>query len=294
MNKASLEQYEKIRIVEDATIINLNTAYATPLNGTYLSNVNFTTNGLIIPHVLTDRVEIQVLNIQLPISFYVINNANNIVNYTIAGVQYTITLALGNYDYVGFAAEMTTKFSAKATPITIAFDTQTGVMIFTYTSDFSFLDTSTCKYVIGFNNTVTSISNVLTMSYPLNLLGPKKIKIFSNSLPTSNYDSAGGSCLISFSQNTPMFDLLTYENATGHKNILRTSIVNNIDFLLTDEYNEPLDFNNNNWDITIRLAVFRYYMPSLSTFNQILNDQKFNLNEENDEYTLEPSVQALT
>ena len=295
MNKASLESYEKIRIVQDATIVNLNSQYSTPLNGTYLSNVNFTTNGLIIPNVLTDRIEVQVLNIQLPISFYVVTNANNVLNYSVGTTQYTITLTLGNYSYLGFVAEMNTQFTANATPIIISFNSQNGVLIFSYTTAFTFLNSSTCQYIIGFKDTMTSVSNVLTMPYPLNLLGPKKIKIFSNSLPTSNYDSGGlGSCLISFSQNAPLFDLLTYENATGHRNILRTSVVNNIDLLLTNEYNEPLDMNNTNWSITIRLAVFRYYMPSLSTFNQILNDQKFLLNEEDNEYALEPSVEALT
>ena len=288
MNKASLEQLERIKIVEDASIVNLNTQYAVPLNGTYLSNVSWPTNGLILPSTHTDRVEVQVLNIQLPVSFYVVTDSNNSLRYLIGTTAYEIKLALGNYSFQSFYNELVAKFTAISTVFTIGFDYQVGVLIFSYTSAFTFLNTSTCQYVVGFKDTMVSSGNSLTMPYPLNLLGPKKIKLFSNTLPTTNYDSGGlGSCLISFSQTAPPYDLLCYENATNHRNILRTNIVNSIDLLLTDEYNVPLNMNNTQWSITIRLSTFRYNIPSLSTFHQILDDQKFFLNEEDAEYGLE-------
>jgi hypothetical protein len=288
MNHKILEGMSQLRIIEDANLINLNSAYAVQRNGSFLSNVLFPTNGLIIQSTLIDHIEIQVLNCQFPTSFYVVNSSNNKVNYLVASTNYSFSIPVGNYYYDTLITALQQGFAGNTTPISVSFSSKTGCLTFSYSAAFSILNTSTCQNVIGFSTDLASVSNSITMPSPLNLLGPKKIKIFSGLLPTSNYDSSGlGSCLISISQNAGLFSLLSYDNGTQHKNILRTTFVNNIDLLITDEYNTPLDFNNENWSITIRLAVFRYYLPSLSTFSQIMNSQKF-IDNEQDDGGLEP------
>ncbi len=70
-------------IIEDGFLINLNSASATSLNGTYNSNVVFNTNGILKDDPNICYSTISLLNAQIPVSFYAVNYANNVLYYNI-------------------------------------------------------------------------------------------------------------------------------------------------------------------------------------------------------------------
>ena len=77
-------------VYQDNRIITLNSQDGDKLNGTYLSNIHFNFSGLLKDEKNLIRSYITVLNAQIPVSFYIIDETNNIFNYIDDSVNKTI------------------------------------------------------------------------------------------------------------------------------------------------------------------------------------------------------------
>ena len=154
---------------------------------------------------------------------------------------------------------MKTQFSNNGHTFSITFNINNGLLTFSHlTLNFSFLVNSTLKEIIGFTSAISSVSQILKLPYPLNLLGTLKLKIISKNLITDNYDSGIGDLLEVIPVNIGLFNLITYDNY-NHVNLLKTTKIDNIDFQILDSFNRFIDFNNQNWSITLSLSIFRRF-----------------------------------
>ena len=83
----------------DSRLIALNSSDATLLNGTYKSWVMFPLNGLIIEEDNVLKIEISLVNAQIPVSFSTVNYTNNQLKIQLGtnAVQY-LTIPVGNYN----------------------------------------------------------------------------------------------------------------------------------------------------------------------------------------------------
>lgn len=105
------------------------------------------------------------------------------------------------------------------------------------------------------------------MPYPLSLLGIKKLQIRSNALDISSFDSQTGTAtntLATISVNQAYFGLISYVPTYETKYLLSTDQLDGIDISITDENNQLINFNGQDWAITFLLSVER--IPSV-TFN---------------------------
>jgi hypothetical protein len=262
-------------IIEDGFLINLNSANATSLNSTYNSNVVFNTNGILKDDPNICYSTISLLNAQIPVSFYAVNYANNVLYYTISSITYQITIPVGNYNSNTLITQLETVFLGNSHTFTITLNNQTGILTFVNsTSDFTFLSSTsgtTCYNVLGTgNSTLSSSSMTLTMPYPMNVLGQTKLKIYSKALPTKNYDYGNGNVLATIPVNVPSYSLITWENSSNHTNILNTRMINQIDISIYDQDNNLINFNNLNWNLTIRLSVFRNITFSSNSLDDVI------------------------
>jgi len=64
-------------IIVENKLITLNTRYATLINGTALSSVEFPFKGVLTDDDNIISANICVMNAQLPVSWYIINDSNN-------------------------------------------------------------------------------------------------------------------------------------------------------------------------------------------------------------------------
>lgn len=248
------------QILEDSLLVNLNSQNGLLLNGTYLSNILFSTNGILKQDDNLIYSKISLLSAQIPVSWTTINLTNNILNYTISSVNFSIIITSGNYSGYTLITELQTLFLANGHIFSITINITTGVLTFTNsTDDFTFLLTSTCLEVLGFSSNLTSSGFTLTMPYPSNTLGIKQIKILSKALPVSNYDSSQSSCLAVIPVDSTA--LINYVNDSGISHILRTHHLTSMDIQLVDENNNYINFNNINWTMTLVLSNFRIYNP---------------------------------
>ena len=249
-------------------------------NGTYKSDVVFFLRGLLKQEKNLVNFKYQFINATVPVSFYNINETNNFLFYKYNGIDYSITVPQGNYNFNTLADTMTGLFLGNGAVMSISINRQNGILTFTGVFAFTFYSTSTILRVLGFLTTADSISIgvILTAPFPLNLLSPLKLKIKSTAITASNLDTStnGFSNIIStFPVDQPSFGLIIHENKNIVKYIVRNDIVDDVDIQITDENDNLINFNNIDWCITLMLEITKELTPvSKDDFETIVKNNK--------------------
>ena len=168
----------------DSRLISLNSADAfLKNNGTFLSDVIFRLPGLLKKESDIRHVQYQLVDAQVPVSFYNVNYTNNVLNYQITSTNYSISADPGNYSFTSLATNLISKFLANGHTFTITINKQNGIVTFSTTAtNFTFFSSSSMFSILGLIATTNSTSFNLTCVYPFNVLVVTKIKIVSQFL----------------------------------------------------------------------------------------------------------------
>jgi hypothetical protein len=247
-------------VYQDNRIITLNSQDGDILNGTYLSSINFNFSGLLKDDINVIRTYITVLNAQFPVSFYIIDDTNNVLYYTENSVPKSITIPIGNYNGTQMVTALNTGFSDNGSNVVSILNSQNGILKFLITggSSYTFLSTSTIKSILGFSTDITD-TNLITMPFQLNLLGKKKIFINSVNLRNSAYSSKSLSSVQTIATipiDQPPYSMVNYTSLSDlERNILYNKSLDQIDIQIVDEENKYINFQNINWSITLCLTV---------------------------------------
>lgn len=286
----------------DSRLISLNSADAyLKNNSTFLSDVIFRLPGLLKKESDIKHVQYQIVDGQIPVSFYNVNYTNNVLNYQIASVNYSITATPGNYSFTSLATNLIANFLTNGHTFTITINKQTGIITFSTTAtNFTFLLAGSSIFsILGLMATTNSTSFNLTCVYPFNLLGITKIKIVSQFFNSYNIDSANNGLsnnLALIPVDQPSFGLIVYENKSNSKYTLRTDTLDEIDLQLLDQNNNLINFNNIDWQLTILLEITRVIEEQSQTEmadilkeqNKILGDL---INQQNEPDVEQPEVE---
>lgn len=264
-----MAQSPTYNIITESKLVSLNSQYAILNNGSYLSDVDFTTNKLLIPDDSIINVELSLIHAEIPVSFYNINYTCNLFRIQSgAGTTYTYTIPVGNYNATSLISQLTTLTAVNFTGLTITFNKITGKLLFGWTSAFTIYNnfTNSISTLLGFNNdtTNTSVANSLTPPNPINLLGIKRISIVSNDIATFNYTSIGNiNLLASIPVDQPSYSLIVYENKNQLKHHLHLQEINRFSIQLLDENFNAINFNNIHWTMLFSIYITRR-VPILS------------------------------
>ena len=149
-------------IKTESRLININSANALiKNNGNFNSDVVFKFPGLVKPEQHITSVQFQLVDAQLPVSFYNLNYTNNTLNYQISSVNYTITATPGNYNFNSLASQLISKFLANGHTFTITIKKQTGIISLATPATNFILQVSSMFSVLGLllsNHTSSSFS----------------------------------------------------------------------------------------------------------------------------------------
>jgi len=247
-------------VYQDNRLITLNSQDGEKLNGEYLSSIKFNFSGLLQDDIYLIRTYITVLNAQIPVSFYIIDDTDNILYYTQNSVPKTITIPIGNYNGNQMVTLLNSSFLTNGSSITAVLNSSTGILNFTITGGLSitFLDTSTIKKILGFETDITS-TTLITLPYQLNLLGKKKIFINSNYLKNSAFTSKSLSSvqtIASIPVDKPPYSMINYTSVSDlERNILFNRSLDTLDIQIVDEENKYINFQNIDWSITLCLTI---------------------------------------
>lgn len=244
-------------------LINLNSNYAQQLNSTFLSSLYFSFPALIVNKTNIKKISVNILNAQLPYSFYIINIYNNVLRMDVnGGVPFSITLTRGNYNSNTLISEILTQLATLGiTTISCVLSNITGCLTFTTTgTSFTFYSSgSTILQVLGFSPTsnYTSSLKILVAPFPLNLLNTLKIRICSTALISNTLDSSVKgtlNILASFAVNSESYGLNLYENQTNIQNELIIRDLNGFDIQILDDFGNLINFNNVYWTATMLIT----------------------------------------
>ena len=150
------------------------------MNGTNNSQINF-----IIPRFITKQSNIlyhslKLLHAEIPYSFYIINETNNIINLVIDSINHFFTVPVGNYN----AFSLLDVLNAIDNKIIFSLNNSNGKYSITSNFAFSLLKSSTLTKITGGElnktyNAIIDIHNKYNLNFPftVNLLGTRNIYI---------------------------------------------------------------------------------------------------------------------
>jgi hypothetical protein len=251
----------------DTKIITLTSQSASiKKNGSYLSNVRYELGLFLKDDSDIIHRQIQLLNAQIPYSFYVINYTNQFFRANLGSGITTYTIPVGNYTANSLITTINTVISQSSFVIT--FSNTTGKLTFSHTTN-TFTIYNNFQYsignVLGFadNSTYTSTGtpNTLIAPYPLNLLGIKVLQVRSANLSMNNVSSVGGgftTLLSSIPVSAVPFGMIDYKDTGNNLLTITNTTLDDIDLDIIDgESGEYVNFNNQDWCITLALHIHR-------------------------------------
>lgn len=251
----------------DARTINLNSDKANSYyNGSFLSNLQFSFNGILKEEEDILHCQIGLLNCQIPVSFYIINEYNSSLYFNYNNIDYNLIIPYGNYNSTNLSSLLQTQMSALTNSTwLITLNKINGIYTFSTNNNFTLYGVvygTTCCNIIGIPKEENTISNnnILICPYPVNLLGLKKLKIASSALATNTVDSwSGGFCDIIgvIPVNVSAFGLIQFTNYGNPYGLLRSKRIDEIDIKIFDEFNNLVDMNNVNWTLSLELIITR-------------------------------------
>jgi hypothetical protein len=254
-------------IITERRLINLNSEDSIQkLNGTFLSDVIFNFSNVLKEEKTILFCEGGVYNAQIPVSFYGLNYTNVKLNYQFNSINYSITLNVGNYTFTTLSTEMSNKFLLNGHTISLTINKTSGIITFTASGGTlnKFIESgSTIWRILGFSDKsgdVNAILNIITPPYLLNLLGIKKLKIYSEALGIYSLDSKNYSTstlIDTINVNVPAYGLILHENQQAIYSRLKKKTINQIDIQIKDEYSNFINMNNTDWSITLALIIYR-------------------------------------
>jgi hypothetical protein len=265
-----------MNLIKDQRLINLNSKNARKKNGTKNSNCIFDFNN-VLDNTETDiaYAEIGLISAEIPVSFYIINELNDTLTMSVGGVSNDIQIDDGNYTGNNFISQWTSKITTAFTNIqTTTLSSTTGKLSIQNTGAQSIflnkLGNNGLWELMGFDGATTTVEitagSTFELPFLLNLLGVNKLMLNSYALATYNLDSANGgysNTFFSLDVNVPSYGLLQYKNNSQTYSILRTESIDNIDIEILDQDLNVIDFNNQDWLLTLVINIYRY-IPAMS------------------------------
>jgi len=249
-------------IILENKLITLNSAYSQKLNGTLNSSVLFNFKGILVEEDDIINSNICVMNAQIPVSFYTINDSNNLIKLRVGVGVYPFTLINGNYNFNTLASMVSSVVSPiiGSGNLSLSINKSTGVITFTSLNVIYYNFDNSYK-IFGFLPNVNYNGPTITAPFPCNLLGVKKLSILSQKLQIGSYSSVNtglGITLSTIPVDQPAFGMISYVNQIElNKAVLQTRYIDQIDISIVDEDNNLINFNGLDWNITLVLENVR-------------------------------------
>jgi hypothetical protein len=209
------------------------------------------------------HIHLSVCSASIPVSFYNINDHNNVLYYKLtADTEITeIVLTKGNYN----VNTLLTLLKSVLPAFTITYNIITNKYTFSHpTSNFSFYYNttykSTCFHQIGFKEyDQYSSARILENDRCINL-SPIRNFLISCNYNTGNINKSNpyaNNILCSIPLTSNINGVVNYFS-DNFKSNLYTSVMNTITITITDQDGLDIDFNGVNWTMTLQLDIMKY------------------------------------
>lgn len=241
--------------------LHLESVYGYSLNGEKNSSILYYLKQPIEVKGDVYEVSISLSQFTCPVSFYVVNENNNILNIDVDyGASYiTVTIPEGNYN-INQLVDILKSQLGSGWNVTI--NLQNYKLTFTNTTyDFQIMDTSTCWRLLGFNKDTAYNSSFLSLSLPnvVNLLGTTQVKIWCPTVNMKNIDGKTGlpaGILGSITVNDINGGVILYTNITGFNSKINEKYFTQFQIDLKDEFDKYLNLHGCDYAMVLELEYY--------------------------------------
>ena len=210
--------------------------------------------------------QVQLLNAQIPYSFYVINYSNQLFRCKLGeGAITTYTIPVGNYTATSLIAAI--KTAVADANLTITISNINGKLTFTHTV--SIIIYNNFQYSIGTilgldANVNGTIATSYTPPNPLNLLGIKTLQIRSANLIMNNVSSVEGgqtTLLANIPVSAVPFGMIEYTDKGNLISISNPDLDDIAIELIDGETGNLINMNGQDWCVTLAFHLTKIWTP---------------------------------
>jgi hypothetical protein len=248
--------------------------YTQKLNGSFNSSITFDFQDTIRDKSNLFKMKASVLTFSAPNSIYTINESNSLLSITILNVTTNYFIPFGNYNSKSFSSAILVILPVG---FNISLNSINNKLTVSYTTDFTINGTSTCKDIMGFDNTITSTNNSIILPFTCNFNGLANLNISIPNLSTNNYNSftkSTSSIIQSVPIQTGIGQIIYYKTNNYSFDITQDGI----DYLqidIQDDLGNYINFNSKNWNLTLCFEnlteVDKYELKHNDFFNVLKN-----------------------
>ena len=205
------------------------------------------------------HLHVNVVHASIPFTFYNVNSSNNVLNYTVDSINYSLVITQGNYNVNNFKSFLNSNMSN----FTISYDPIQNKYTFVNTANlnFTFSSTSSCLGLLGFTNqNNTSINYSLTSTQTINL-NPIRCVCVGSNLPSSNISLTSknkNNIICSIPITTQANSIINYLNPNNFKINTYANVLSSLRIQLMDQDGNLLNLNGANWSMTIQFDVIDF------------------------------------
>lgn len=255
LNDTASEGYKIFLQSKDATIIQ-----------DFGSTAYFFLNKVIAPPTPNLNMMVGVIDVEIPVSYYNINENNNII--IINSVE--ITLEKQNYNALNIQDTLNSKFLNENLDIVISFNQQSNKFTFTANSGTVEINGGTLYKYLGFTDVqLNQALNILISNNCCNLGGTSNIYVTSNfsiNNLNSNGQYSGVLCKVLTDASSGAY--IFYQPSEIQYHVVGNNNINYIYISLQDDEFNDINFNGLNFSLT--LSIEFHYKRELKTFNNFL------------------------
>jgi len=247
--------------------------------------------SMIVRDESIEYIQFSVPDCVIPVSFYTVNENNSKLDVMINGVKTSYTFPYGNYNATLFATQFKAILGSNWSIVLKSFNS-----VFTITNSataFTFLESSTIDFVMGFSYTLSSTSVApysLTLTRPCNFLPLPRITLRCPELANTSMIGLNASTdvIITIPNNAKPNGQIYYQNQSQAKLLFRHHELSHFVIAFTDDDGNYINFNGISTFFKLQFDIFRRFIPKPPKFSDIL----YKVNNTTIEYPEEELIDA--
>ena len=260
-------------LVQETKLFNLSTRSKAchNLNGDWKSQCEYIIPNMIERDESIEYIQFSVPDAVIPVSIYNVNENNCVISVTVNGVITSYTFPLANYSALTF---VTTCKSLLGNTFNITFNHKTSVFSITNTvADFTLNANSTIGSVMGFSNSVNSVSKSVTLPRCCNFLPLPRITLRCAELANTCMvgSTTSSDVIITIPTNSGNNGQIYYQNQSNAKLLFRHHELSQFIISFTDDDGNLLNFNGLSSFFTLQFDIYRRYVPKPPRFGSIVD-----------------------
>lgn len=243
----------------------------------YKSHIEYNIPDMIVRDESVEYIQFSIPYAVIPVSFYLINENNCVLNYSENGIDKSVSFDYGNYNASMFMKQFTEKLGSQWE---LTLDNWNSVFaVFNHNYNFILYKSSTISSIMGFSENIipTNVNGVYLagLNRCCNFMGLPRICIRCSELLTENNMigtiNKSSDLVISIPNNSKPNGQIHYQNQTQIKSLYRGNSLNRIRISFTDDDGNYLNFNGVSSFFVLQFDIFRQFIPKLPSFSNIVN-----------------------